>query len=123
MKKLVLTIFALLTLCLTGCSNQRTKINGMNIDYEKIPYTELNNYGVIENENIILYVTANSGSYTPSVEKLKMEKETLVAEVELKVKGPYVTCDMAYWKITINSDYNYVNKIQNIDVQVSKKSI
>ncbi len=123
MKKLVLTIFALLTLCLTGCSNQRTKINGMNIDYEKIPYTELNNYGVIENENIILYVTANSGSYTPSVEKLKMEKETLVAEVELKVKGQYVTWDMAYWKITIDSDYNYVSEIQNIDVQVSKKSI
>lgn len=123
MKKIVLTMFALLSLCLTGCSNQKAKINGMNINYEKICYVESNNYGVIEDENIILYVTANSGSYTPSVEKLKMEKETLYAEVELKAKGQYVTWDMAYWKITIDSNYNYVRKIQNIDVQVSKKSI
>ncbi len=121
MKKIILTMFALLSLCLTGCSNQKVKINGMNVDYERISYIESNNYGVIEDDNIILYVTANSGSYTPSVEKLKMEKETLFAEVELKSKGQYVTCDMAYWKITIDSDFNYVSKIQNIDVQVRKR--
>ena len=113
-------MIAMTTLFLTGCSNQKTKINGMNIDYEKISYVESKDYGIIEDSNIILYVTAGSGSYTPSVEKLKINKETLVAEVELRAKGQYVTCDMAYWKITIDADYDYVNKIHNIDVQVRK---
>ncbi len=123
MKKIIITLLTMTTLFLTSCSIQKTRINGMNINYEKISPFKSKDYGIIVDGDIILYVTANSGSYTPSVEKLKMEKETLIAEVELKVKGPYVTCDMAYWKITIDSDYNYVSEIQNIDVQVSKKSI
>lgn len=120
MKKLIITMIAMTTLFLTGCSNQNTKINGMNIDYEKISYIESKNYGIIEDSDIIIYVTAGSGSYTPSVEKLKINKETLVAEVKLRAKGQYVTCDMAYWRITIDADYDYVNKIHNIDVQVRK---
>lgn len=120
MKRLMLTMLMMSALFLSSCSNQKTKINGMKIDYEKISYVESKNYGIIEDSNIILYITASSGSYTPSVEKLKMEKETLVAEVELKVKGQYVTCDMSYWKITIDADSDYVSKIQNIDVQVRK---
>lgn len=117
MKKLIITMIAMTTLFLTGCSNQKTKINGMNVDYEKISYIELKNYGIIEGSDIILYVTAGSGSYTPSVEKLKIDEETLVAEVELRTKGQYV---MAYWRITIDADYDYVNKFQTIDVQVRK---
>lgn len=120
MKRLIITMLMMSTLFLSSCSNQKTKINGMNIDYEKISYVESKDYGIIENDNIILYLTANSGGYTPSVEKLKIEKETLVAEVELRAKGQYVTCDMAYWKITIDADSDYVSKIQNIDVQVRK---
>lgn len=120
MKKIIITILTMVTLFLTSCSNQKTKINGMNIDYEKISYVESKDYGIIEDGNIILYITASSGSYTPSVEKLKMEKETLIAEVELRAKGQYVTCDIAYWKITIDADSDYVSKIQNIDVQVRK---
>lgn len=121
MKKLIITMIAMTTLFLTSCSNQKTKINGMNVDYEKISYLESKNYGIIEGSDIILYVTAGSGSYTPSVEKLKIDKETLVAEVELRAKGQYVTCDMAYWRITIDADYDYVNKFQTIDVQVRKR--
>ncbi len=121
MKKIILTMFALLSLCLTGCSNQKVNINGMNVDYERISYIESNNYGVIEDDNIILYVTVNSGSYTPSVEKLKIEKETLIAEVELRTKGQYVTWDMAYWKITIDSDEKYVSNIDSINMYVERK--
>lgn len=50
-----------------------------------------------------------------------MEKETLIAEVELSAKRQYVTCDMAYGKITIDADSDFVRKIQNIDVQVRKE--
>lgn len=121
MKKIILTTFALLTIFMTGYSNQNDQINGMNVNYEKISYIRSSNYGIIENDNIILYVTASSGSYTPSVEKLINENETLIAEVGLSAKGQYVTCDMAYWKITIDADSNYVSKIQNIDVQVTKR--
>ena len=121
MKKLVISILiAVSTLFSTSCNNQKNKINGMNIDYERISYIESKDYGIIEDSNIILYVTAGSGSYTPSIERLKMEEETLVAEVELRAKGQYVTCDMAYWKITIDADYDYVSKIQCVDVHVRK---
>lgn len=120
MKKLIIAMITLSTLFLTSSNNKKSEINEMNINYEKISYIRSKNYGVIENDIIILYVTASSGSYTPSVEKLTMEKETLLAEVELRAKGQYVTCDMAYWKITIDADSDYVSKIQNIDVQVRK---
>ncbi|MFR1524213.1 MAG: hypothetical protein ACLSUV_01715 [Bacilli bacterium] len=121
MKKLVISILiAVSTLLSTSCNNQKSKINGMNIDYERISYIESKDYGIIEDSNIILYVTSGSGSFTPSVERLKMEKEILVTEVELRAKGKYATCDMAYWKITIDADYDYVSKIQNVDVYVRK---
>jgi len=117
MKKLAMLFLVMFSFILAGCG-QNSKIDGMKITYERISYEDKENYGVIEGNDIILYVVASSGSYTPSVKDLDLEDGILEVDVELSAKGNMVTCDMALWKITIDSTEKYVSGVNSINVEV-----
>lgn len=129
MKKILSFIFVTLLLLVTGCSkSQNTKIDGMNIKYESSNHFDNEferpnrNYGVIEGNDIVLYIVASSPIYTPSVEDLDKE-DGGVLDVEIdflyskdkNINSPAVE---VYWKITIDSSDKYVQGIRAIEIDV-----
>jgi len=124
MRKTFLLLFMVfMSLGLTGCNSQKTRIDGMDIVYEADETMSETNSGEIVDNDIVIYVALTSGMLTPSVSSLKKSGSTLYVVVDAISKSSIQTDDMAYWKITIKSNNTYVKDIENVSVRVRNKWI